>query len=329
MNDYKLGIGVVSKNTVDAAITFANTYKIPLCFIPSRRQIEHNGGYVNNWTTETFAEYVKSRTTYIKIKRDHGGAGQGLTNDDGIASFNADCQYFDAIHVDPWKVSNEIIDGVRLTAQAIQHCSRNNKNITFEIGTEQSIFLYGPSELDYIINSLGDYLTYNQFLNIKYAVIQSGTALKGTENVGSYNPEILKQFLVVCKKHNLRSKEHNGDYISESVIHSKFELGLESINIAPEFGKLETSIYLVELDKLGLFDKFYDICFRSDRWKKWVDPSFDPLKQKRELVNICGHYVFSNIEFLRLKDSMTMTMDIDAEVQKQIFNKLYAIHRFS
>ena len=27
---------------------------IPITLIPSRRQIEWNGGYVNNWTTESF-----------------------------------------------------------------------------------------------------------------------------------------------------------------------------------------------------------------------------------------------------------------------------------
>jgi hypothetical protein len=50
--------------------------------------------------------------------------------------------------------------------------------------------------------------------------------------------------IIYVKSHNLISKEHNGDYISVSVIKEKFNLGLDSINIAPEFGLIETLTYL-------------------------------------------------------------------------------------
>lgn len=68
----------MSKNIVDALIEYANNTQTHVTFIPSRRQVEWNGGYVNNWTTETFTNYVKSKSEYIAIQRDHGGPGQGL-----------------------------------------------------------------------------------------------------------------------------------------------------------------------------------------------------------------------------------------------------------
>jgi len=45
-------IGPVTKNTVDVVIDIVNEFDHDFSFIPSRRQIEYNGGYVNNWTTE-------------------------------------------------------------------------------------------------------------------------------------------------------------------------------------------------------------------------------------------------------------------------------------
>ena len=47
----KFCIGPVTKNTVDVVIDIVNNFGHKFSFIPSRRQIEFNGGYVNNWTT--------------------------------------------------------------------------------------------------------------------------------------------------------------------------------------------------------------------------------------------------------------------------------------
>ena len=76
-----LGVGPMSKNCVDASIEVANEYNIPLMLIASRRQIDSNesgGGYVNNWTTEKFSEYVKThdKNKNIILCRDHGGPWQ-------------------------------------------------------------------------------------------------------------------------------------------------------------------------------------------------------------------------------------------------------------
>jgi len=56
-----LGVGPMSKNCVDAAVELAEQYKTPLMLIASRRQIDSEqfgGGYVENWTTKNFADYV-------------------------------------------------------------------------------------------------------------------------------------------------------------------------------------------------------------------------------------------------------------------------------
>ena len=36
----------------------------------------------------------------------------------------------------------------------------------------------------------------------------------------------------------------------------------------------------------------------SKKWVKWVDSSFDPYKNKKELILTCGHYIFDQ-DFVR------------------------------
>jgi hypothetical protein len=87
----------------------------------------------------------------------------------------------------------------------------------------------------------------------------------------------------VSKKYNLISKEHNGDYISPIVIKEKFDLGLDCINIAPEFGYIQTCAILENLydEKKVLF---FDICYKSDKWKNWVKSDYDPFSNKEDLL---------------------------------------------
>ena len=102
----------MSKNIVDAVIDFVEETDNNIGFIPSRRQIEYDGGYVNNWTTKEFSEYVNGR---VPIERDHGGPGQGYTEDNGLTSFIDDSKYLDIIHIDPWKMFSDFDRGLHST----------------------------------------------------------------------------------------------------------------------------------------------------------------------------------------------------------------------
>ena len=89
----------MSKNVVDVIIEVTEETGNKIGFIPSRRQVEYNGGYVNNWTTEEFSKYVNGRVL-IEETRDFG---QGYVEDDGVGSFQADPEYLDIIHIDHGK----------------------------------------------------------------------------------------------------------------------------------------------------------------------------------------------------------------------------------
>jgi len=200
----------------------------------------------------------------------------------------------------------------------INFCYKENPNIQFEIGTEEAIRRFEPKELNQLVIDLFLTLDPKVFAQIKYLVIQSGTSLKGNLNTGYYDKDRLLEMVKVAKEWNLLSKEHNGDYIPAELIKEKMNLGLDSINIAPEFGLLETNSYLKE----GIdIDKFWKICYDSKRWIKWVDDSFDPINQKEDLIKICGHYVLSHPDFISIKP------DIDDVIKQNVKKKLYELYR--
>ena len=305
----KYFIGPMSKNVVDAVIEFNGD----IGFIPSRRQVDYNGGYVNNWTTIEFANYVNKRAI---IQRDHGGIGQGYKPDNGMNSFIHDSMYFDIIHIDPWKVYQNYNEGLQETINNINFIYLRNPEIKFEIGTEESIRRFEVYELQNLLRRLESELMPKIFDNIEYAVVQSGVGLDlGKQiNTGTFDPDRLEKMVSICKKFGKKSKEHNGDYLSNKEYKDRFDLGLDSINIAPEFGQLETLCYL---DEMGDdIEDYYQICYDSKRWEKWVDNDFVPEDNKKELIKICGHYVFSDKKFIEIKP------EIDTKIKLSIKNKL-------
>ena len=62
------------------------------------------------------------------------------------------------------------------------------------------------------------------------------------------------------------------------------------------------------------------MCYDSNKWIKWVDNSFDPVQNKVELINICGHYVLSDAAFV--SQIKSLFPDIDLEIKTNIKNKL-------
>ena len=322
MNKIKFFIGPMSKNVVDSVKEFSVDSGNLVGLIPSRRQVAMDGGYVNNWTTSEFADYAKG----LFLTRDHGGPNQGLNIDDGYESLKVDCNNLNMIHIDPWKAFPRFDEGLLWTLNMIRYCHELNPKMLYEIGTEESIRKFTSQEINILIKSLKRKLTIEQFEQIKYCVIQSGTSLKENRNTGVYDKQRLFQMVQVTRDYGLLSKEHNGDYLPEELIKEKFDLGLDSINIAPEFGQLETKTYLKKIKESHqfLFNDFWQICYESGRWKKWVNDSFDPLNQKEELVNICGHYVLSQPSFLeQIKSQLD---DVDHLVRKSVKRKLEKLY---
>jgi hypothetical protein len=121
------------------------------------------------------------------------------------------------------------------------------------------------------------------------------------------------------------SKEHNGDYLPVYLIKEKFNCGLDCINIAPEFGQIETTTYLNEINNPKTFDTFFNICYESKKWEKWVDKTFNPIENKEQLIKICGHYVLNDKNFIK-KIKNNLRSDIDTIIKNNIIQKLKELY---
>ena len=333
-----LGIGPMSKNCVDAVIDLANENDAPLILIASRRQIdseEFGGGYVNNWTTIKYAEYVKSKNIKknIILARDHGGPWQNdievknnLSLKDAMESAKRSYKNdidagFQILHIDPSIDLHELPNVDRVLERVYElydycysYAKEINKDIIFEIGTEeQSGSTNTQEELEYTLASMKEFCKKNKFPFPSFVVIQAGTRVMETRNVGSFDspirveneipPEIqLPKMISICNKYGIYMKEHNTDYLSTDALNWHPKLGIHSANVAPEFGVAETRalIDLLKSNNLdNLTEEFIKLSFSSDKWRKWM--LNDGLATDQDKAIIAGHYIFSQKRFVELK----------------------------
>ena len=202
----------MSINCVDAAIELSNENDIPIMLIASRRQIDSNefgGGYVNNWTTEEFSKYVclKDKKSKIILCRDHGGPWQNPNEVNNLfdidkamlsakKSFKSDIKSdFKIIHIDPSidingtvKLENALDRLFDLYSYCCKEVDVNNKEILFEIGTEeQSGSTNSKEELEFTLNEVQKFCTKEKLPFPSFVVIQSGTRVMEMRNVGSFD----------------------------------------------------------------------------------------------------------------------------------------------
>jgi len=287
IENVRLYIGPVSRNVVEAATDFMYETGYPLGFTTTMNQ-----GY---YTGMDITDLRMMSTDEMIFCRDHCTADPML--DSG----------FDLIHLDPWHQSN-FFDSVEKTNRWM------TPSAYYEVGTEEAIYPYDANELNEFLNLINKDL-------VVYAVVQSGAKLQNGTNIGSYDETKLRETIEVCKKHGLLSKEHNGDYLDNEVIKRKFELGLDAINIAPEFGTIESDVIWSSLSDEDR-DRFYHLCFDSLTWRKWVSYDFD-FSDKRALVGICGHYVFNTEVFQEMKKRYDY---IDYRIQDEIRTRLVNVY---
>tara|TARA_X000000950_G_scaffold50596_1_gene59566 strand:- start:8432 stop:9592 length:1161 start_codon:yes stop_codon:yes gene_type:complete len=328
-----LGVGPMSLNCVDAVCDIANIHLIPIMLIASRRQVdsqEIGGGYVNNWTTEDFARYVKKndKKDLVLLSRDHGGPWQNNSEIEqklnleaamksAKNSFLTDIKSgFKVIHIDPSidpynsPKTETVLDRIY---ELYEFCSevalKNKKEIIFEIGTEeQSGSTNTPAELEYIIEKVNKFCDNKQFQRPSFVVIQSGTRVSEMRNVGSFDSEIrvknelaaeiqVPRMIEICDKNNVWMKAHNTDYVSNEALQSHPKLGIHAVNIAPEFGVAETKsiVKILQDNNLErLRDKFLELSYQSKKWTKWMVKDSKATDYEKSLI--AGHYVFSKPE---------------------------------
>lgn len=341
-----LGVGVVSRTTVDAAVELANEHAAQLMLIPSRRQVDRDelgSGYVCGWNAERFADYVKARDTggHILLCRDHGGPWQNSVEiarrlspeqalESAKTSYREDIEAgFQVIHIDP----SVTPDGEPTEEEALERlfelytfCKETaaslGRDIAIEVGTEEQDSMSRSSVA--FFNQLERIIAFCEehgFAKPTFVVAQTGTKVMEARNVGLLDSpyridgavptEILIPRLIDgLNRVGILLKQHNTDYLSDEVLRWHPFLGIHAANVAPEFGVEESRalVFILEAKRLNaLRDRFIELSHQSDKWVKWMLP--DTKATDRDRAIISGHYVFSSAAFEELRKEIVHELE--------------------
>lgn len=344
-----LGIGPMSPTLIKASMLLAKEKDFPLMFIASRNQVdadELGGGYVCNWNQKQFAQAICAIAGEVDYKglyylcRDHGGPWQrdNERNDHlpeaeamklGKQSYLIDLENgFDLLHIDPTKdpyvvgktIQMETVLSRTIELIAYVETERKAKNlppVSYEVGTEETNGgLTSQDNYEAFIKKLDDELTKRDLPTPSFIVGQTGTLTRLTENIGQVDPKAAKSLADIALKYNVGLKEHNGDYLDDATLLQHPAWGITAMNVAPEFGTVETKAYLKlaqseqSLFQQGLLSQKSELqaalqeeAANSGRWRKWMVDGKDKLTPKEVLADvnlthlvteISGHYTFHN-----------------------------------
>jgi hypothetical protein len=354
----QLNIGAVSLNTIKAVIESSSEIdSFDFSLIASRRQIESaklGCGYVNNFSTEDFAKYVRNYPGLIhslKLARDHGGPFQ--RSDESTLrlpealmmakrSYEVDISSgFNRIHIEPEKaVSNDQIKSLEkfidITKQLVGYCLEIKKKysidkLDFEIGTDEGIAKqFTLKDWDLFAATLISYFEENNEAPPSTISIPLGTKVINNSNLANYysNTELaqlqekINATLNLANKYGLQLKLHNADFLSKEMLNFYLSNGVININIAPELGVFESSLIVKILRDHHLehlAQKFIGLAYTSNNWAKWIN---DHKKfSEYECGIAAGHYIFSSPNFMSLKQEMQETgqvNDLDAMLVGEI-----------
>ena len=334
-----LGIGPMSRVVVEEAVSLANAYKKPIALIPSRRQVdaaELGGGYVENWSTEAFAKFVRSIDVggYTLLSRDHSGPWQGPAVSAAASLHDAMSEAklsltddiscgFDLLHIDPspaLKRGFSDTDVLDMAVELIDHCCQkmqNKSQCLFEVGTdEQDVFHERLTVTEIRLATLLAELKKNDLPDPVFYVAQTGTKVVERRNIGSFDQPLtargslpasvyVPMVLDLLSRHGLFLKEHNADYLSDSSLRWHRKFGIHAANVAPEFGVRETLSIFQNLERLGMHQEMEEVAalaYNGRMWEKWMLP--DSMASDMERSIIAGHYHFSSPEFINVRRKM-------------------------
>lgn len=311
-----------------------------MLLVASRRQIEAKelgSGYVNNWSTEEFMRYIKSKNSRnIFVERDHGGPGQG--NFEISKKFNV----LESIHTAKMSLEADIDSGVQilhldptiplcnenltmptilsrlfeLYGHVIEYARSKNKKIFIELGTEEQNGSYTDLQVfEDFLEKTHHFCHSNKFDKPLFVVIQTGAKVIENRNIGMFEMgskfdknhliKNIQDLVLIAKKYNIHIKEHNTDYLSFENLCLRPNIGIRAANIAPEFGYIETKTLLNLLNNFGNkidYELAVQTIIDSKKWEKWTMPE-SGLK-RIDKAYIAGHYCYSNPVIIEIKKKL-------------------------
>lgn len=353
-----LGIGPVSEIVTRAALEASKNYNCPAIFVASRNQVDlkslGHGYLMGGMDQKDFVKMISSMSKEIGFKgpvyicRDHGGPWQRNVELDekyplrqameiAKQSFYGDIEAgFNYLHIDPTKcpIDFKLSDICDWTIELLKFCEDTRKSlgkdpIDYEVGTEDiQGGLTTNHTFEKFLADLTARLKAEELPLPTCIVAQTGTLLKIDRNVGRFNKEQAKELVGVAAKFGIGLKEHNGDYLDADSCSIHPDIGITAMNVAPEFGLVETEalLHLAGLEQKlvdegqikpenssNLKQLFLDLAWKNSPWIKWMTDDIKKLgKEKIEkdtslrllIARVCGHYVYNTKEVISARKKL-------------------------
>jgi len=314
----KLGVGPMSSEIIEAVFRYSNYHRKEIMLIASKNQIDYNKGYVNNWSTKEYMNFVSEMkknypNSQVKICRDHCGPGFNGTSDlgDSYKTIKDDIENgFDLIHVDFCKFEGSKEEMLNETKKAIEYCLKLNPKISLEIGTDENTGTnYNTPNLKEIEEEVN---FFKSFCSPEFYVVQTGSLIKEIGQIGSFNKSFVGEIGYSLKKNNIKLKEHNADYLSKDEILIREGL-IDAMNIAPQLGVVQTALTLKKCLIYGIkTEDFIEEVYSSGRWKKWMHKNTGENKFLCSLI--AGHYHFSSDKYKKIIEHLEKREDIHESI---------------
>lgn len=291
----------------------------PLMIIASRNQVDAKSGYV--CTSAELVELVKAdKTENLLVCRDHCGpyfadADRGLTLEQAVArckeTIAADIQAgFDLIHIDVSRVKE---DPFAVATELFDFALSLNPNIKFEFGSEDNTGIDIDSSLSRIESQLEFLTKYKD--NLVFFVSQTGSLTKESQ-AGQFDVDLNKQTAQKIHAAGLLFKEHNADYFTADDLTKRATAGIDSLNIAPQLGKIQTMI-TQRFASTEAWAEFADYVYQQGHWARWVS---DQGQDRDNAVAVSAHYCFSSLEYQKVLGSIQDRAAFEQAVTAAIFS---------
>jgi len=343
-----LGVGPVSEAVLEAALAVSARRDFPPIFIASRNQVDaarFGGGYLLGGLDQAgFVALIRARQERIGyhgplyICRDHGGPWQRdeelkacLPVEQAMelarVSLEEDLRGgFNYLHIDPTKCPHPFTQEqlADWTLELIGHCEQ----VRARLGLPPVDYEIGAEDIRGGITSEGSFTAFLQRVTAGLAgaglplptciVGQTGTLTRLDRNVGRFDRVQTARLAAAAARFGVGLKEHNGDYLSAASCRVHPELGVTGMNVAPEFGLVETDALLAlagleeklaregwmqEAQLSGLAAGLRELTFARAPWEKWLTPEMKA-RPRGELerdeaarlliARVCGHYLYAD-----------------------------------
>ena len=319
----------MSIDLINCISLYAKKNKKYIFLIATRNQIDakkFGGGYVNNFSTEEYSNYIASfKNKYLILCRDHCGPfikdkekkyPFKKTYDNCLKSLEADIKCgFKILHIDASSCGNKYKIAKNMIDHCLNYSKRLNKKIYFEFGSEDHGFKSSLKQFKLDLNFCKSYK------EIKFLVANTGSLVKEIYQVGEFNYANAKKFAGLAKKFNIFVKEHNADYLNTNDVLLRKKNGITSVNIAPELAYIQNrTLYDLTVNSKGekYFNLFYKKVVRSNKWKKWQYGKISELNK----FMCSAHYYYTTDEYLDLMNYLNKYYNFRKILGSRVFKVL-------